>query len=53
VQGTGGEGNGLGLAIAQEIARVHHSELELRPGAGGLGLKASVLLEAAPMTPAL
>lgn len=29
VQGTAGEGNGLGLAIASEIARVHHSQLEL------------------------
>jgi two-component system sensor histidine kinase TctE len=29
VQGTVGEGNGLGLAIASEIARVHHSQLEL------------------------
>jgi len=32
VQGTEGEGNGLGLAIASEIARVHHSELELGDG---------------------
>ncbi len=29
VLGTQGEGNGLGLAIADEIARVHHSQLEL------------------------
>lgn len=29
VLGTVGEGNGLGLAIADEIARVHHSHLEL------------------------
>ncbi|WP_332778425.1 sensor histidine kinase [Polaromonas sp.] len=29
VQGTTGEGNGLGLAIADEIARVHGSRLEL------------------------
>jgi two-component system sensor histidine kinase TctE len=53
VPGTGGEGNGLGLAIAQEIARVHHSQLELRAGAGGRGLKVSVLLEAAPAMPTL
>jgi two-component system sensor histidine kinase TctE len=53
VQGTGGEGNGLGLAIAQEIARVHHSQLELQQAAGGRGLKVSVLLEAAPAMPAL
>jgi len=39
VQGTQGEGNGLGLAIADEIARVHHSQLELAPGAGGRGLR--------------
>ena len=35
VQGTQGEGNGLGLAIADEIAHVHHSHLELLPGTGG------------------
>lgn len=44
VQGTAGEGNGLGLAIAQEIARVHRSQLDLRPGAGGRGLRASLML---------
>ena len=42
--GTRGEGNGLGLAIAREIARVHHGDLELGPGAGGRGLRASVAL---------
>lgn len=44
VPGTRGEGNGLGLAIAREIARVHHGDLELGPGAGGRGLRASVAL---------
>jgi two-component system sensor histidine kinase TctE len=42
VQGTMGEGNGLGLAIAEEIARVHHSHLQLAPGAGGRGLKVTL-----------
>lgn len=44
VQGTQGEGNGLGLAIAEEIARVHHSHLHLQEGAGGRGLNVSLLL---------
>ena len=42
VQGTLGEGNGLGLAIAEEIARVHHTHLQLQPGAGGRGLKVTL-----------
>lgn len=42
VQGTTGEGNGLGLAIAEEIARVHHSHLLLQAGAGGRGLKVTL-----------
>ena len=36
VQGTQGEGNGLGLAIADEIARVHHSHLELNYASNGI-----------------
>jgi two-component system sensor histidine kinase TctE len=44
VQGTQGEGNGLGLAIAEEIARVHHSHLQLQPGAAGRGLKVTLVL---------
>jgi two-component system sensor histidine kinase TctE len=44
VRGTQGEGNGLGLAIADEIARVHHSQLELQTGAGGRGLRVTMLL---------
>src|SRR5690606_10159831 len=44
VQGTAGEGNGLGLAIAEEIARVHHSHLQLQPGAAGRGLKVTLSL---------
>jgi len=42
VQGTQGEGNGLGLAIADEIARAHHSHLELHGGSGGRGLKVTL-----------
>jgi two-component system sensor histidine kinase TctE len=38
VAGTAVEGNGLGLAIANEIALVHRSQLELKPGAAGRGL---------------
>lgn len=40
VRGTVGEGNGLGLAIADEIAGAHHSQLELGdtdPGTDGRG----------------
>ena len=44
VQGTEGEGNGLGLAIADEIARVHHGTLSLDAGSGGRGLKATLVL---------
>jgi two-component system sensor histidine kinase TctE len=43
--GTQGEGNGLGLAIADEIARVHHSQLQIESGANGRGLRCTLLLE--------
>jgi two-component system sensor histidine kinase TctE len=46
VQGTQGEGNGLGLAIADEIARLHHSQLQLQAGAGGRGLKVTLAFPA-------
>lgn len=42
VPGTVGEGNGLGLAIADEIARAHHTQLQLAVGAMGHGLRVRV-----------
>jgi two-component system, OmpR family, sensor histidine kinase TctE len=54
VQGTGGQGNGLGLAIAQEIAKLHHTELvlqdaELNAPEGQRGLLVSVVLQRAQL----
>lgn len=46
VPGTQGEGTGLGLAIAQEIARVHQSQLQLESGSGGRGLRVTLHLAA-------
>ena len=40
VPGTSGEGNGLGLAIVHEIARLHQASLQLLDGPGGRGLRA-------------
>jgi two-component system sensor histidine kinase TctE len=42
VAGTVVEGNGLGLAISNEIAHVHLSQLELNPGATGRGLRVTL-----------
>ena len=39
IAGTVGEGSGLGLAIADEIARVHNSQLQVLDGLGGGGLR--------------
>jgi two-component system sensor histidine kinase TctE len=44
--GSPGDGNGLGLAIADEIARVHRSPLQISSGAHGRGLRCTLLLEA-------
>ena len=39
-------GNGLGLAIADEIARSHHTQLQLLTGGNGRGLRVRVVFEA-------
>ena len=44
VPGSTGDGNGLGLAIADEIAQVHGSRLQMGEGAGGRGLRVSLTL---------
>lgn len=51
--GTVTEGNGLGLAIAEEIARAHRTHLQLTDGAAGRGLRVRVAFEAvlAPAVP--
>jgi two-component system, OmpR family, sensor histidine kinase TctE len=46
VPGTAIEGNGLGLAIADEIARVHRSHLQMAPGPQGRGLRVWLVLVA-------
>lgn len=51
LQGSAGEGNGLGLAIADEIARAHHTQLQLRTSASGRGLCVRVVFVAAPVRP--
>jgi two-component system sensor histidine kinase TctE len=44
VAGTAGEGSGLGLAIAEEIARVHNSQLLVLEGHGGRGLRMRLVI---------
>jgi two-component system, OmpR family, sensor histidine kinase TctE len=43
VAGVAGQGNGLGLAIAQEIAHVHGSALNVGVGPGGRGLRVTMV----------
>jgi two-component system sensor histidine kinase TctE len=43
VAGVAGQGNGLGLAIAQEIAHVHGSALDVGAGPGGRGLRVTMV----------
>ena len=43
VPGSSSEGNGLGLAIADEIARVHRSQLIVGSGVGGRGTRITLL----------
>ena len=46
VAGTTSEGNGLGLAIADEIARVHDSQLIVASGLGGRGARFTLIFSA-------
>lgn len=46
IAGTTGEGSGLGLAIADEIARVHNSQLQVLQGRDGRGLRMRLNLPA-------
>jgi two-component system sensor histidine kinase TctE len=43
--GSPGDGNGLGLAIADEIARVHRSQLQIRSAVQSRGLRCTLRLE--------
>ena len=43
VLGTGADGCGLGLAIVKEIAQSHGAEVQLNPGAEGVGTVARVI----------
>ena len=45
IPGTPGEGCGLGLAIVDEIARVHGARLRILPGAGGTGTRVELAFD--------
>ena len=44
IDGSEREGNGLGLAIVEEIARAHGAQVDLGTGAGGRGTRVRVTL---------
>ena len=46
IAGSASDGSGLGLSIADEIARAHHSQLQIASARGGRGLCVSLLLRA-------
>lgn len=48
VRGTRGDGSGLGLPIAQNIARLHGGDLSLGPGTDGRGLRVRLDLAEPP-----
>ncbi len=44
VDGSRSEGSGIGLSIADRVARAHHGMLDVSPGAGGRGLRFEMTL---------
>jgi two-component system, OmpR family, sensor histidine kinase TctE len=49
VPGSAGDGCGLGLAIVEEIARLHSSTVEVSCGSDGRGSRFAVVFGAAPL----
>ena len=52
VPGTGGEGNGLGLAIADEIARAHRAQLTLEAAGSRDGVACGLRVRLVMRSPA-
>lgn len=52
VPGTGGEGNGLGLAIADEIARAHRAQLTLEAAGSRAGVACGLRVRLVMRSPA-
>lgn len=48
IQGTPGEGCGLGLAIVREIAELHGALLHVGPGASGRGARIEIVFQLPP-----
>jgi two-component system sensor histidine kinase TctE len=48
VEGSSGDGCGLGLAIVEEIARMHSSTVDVSSGADGRGSRFQVAFGAQP-----